>query len=246
MKNIIITILAILVIGLGGFIVYDKLIDKKVEKENPTTNDSESNKISVSIPEVITGYSKKTYYTVNGQRVSLSCDPSIEAYISVDVPEINVDRNGAKAVNKEIKEKMTHYIDLTNKTDFSDISLKNYKAENITYSTLIKDDILYIFINSHAKNCASYYGDSLTFMYDYINDKQLFTEDVLNKYGISLENLKNQFTDEDFSNSMIANNESIKEAFDKASLNDFTIEDIGKDYITVKFRVDTVKISIVN
>lgn len=34
MKNIVITILAILVLGLGGYLVYDKVIDKDVKEEN--------------------------------------------------------------------------------------------------------------------------------------------------------------------------------------------------------------------
>ena len=45
MKNIVITILAILVLGLGGYLVYDKVIDKDVkeevkEEQNSTTNNN--------------------------------------------------------------------------------------------------------------------------------------------------------------------------------------------------------------
>ena len=45
MKNVIITILAILVLGLGGYLVYDKVIDK--EEKTPTEDENNQQLINL-------------------------------------------------------------------------------------------------------------------------------------------------------------------------------------------------------
>ena len=52
-KNIIIVILSMLVIGLGGFIVYDKVINNDNKQESSTNNNVEPTPVDVDTPDVV-------------------------------------------------------------------------------------------------------------------------------------------------------------------------------------------------
>ena len=70
MKNVVITVLAVLVLGLGGYLVYDKVIDKKEVKCNCTSNEEtkyenetkEENKEEVKF-KIVKSYVENGKYT---------------------------------------------------------------------------------------------------------------------------------------------------------------------------------------
>lgn len=56
MKNIVITMLTILVLGLGGYLVYDKVIDKEINKEEDTNLTQENDFDSAEAKKLIDKY----------------------------------------------------------------------------------------------------------------------------------------------------------------------------------------------
>lgn len=235
-KNIFIIMLIIVILGLSSYLIYDK-------KFVPKNDDIKENGTQV-VPEIIDAMSNKTYYTVNGNKVTLPCDNSKEVYISVTLPKIDSNLPGAIALNEKIMESMKNNVELANKKEFSDVLPKNYIITDITYNTILKDRIIYILVNQNIQNCGSFGGKTInSFMYDYNSDKEYKTEDVMNKYNISLKSLKNEIVNQN-PGGMLESNESYKETFNKSTANDFNIIDINSNEITFGYLTESAVIKI--
>lgn len=231
---ILLTCLILIIIGLLIYILgftKPKIANNETKKE--PTKQVEKEKNDVEEIKVVSSLKKKTYYTVNGNKVTLPCDSNTYASISVDIPKIDSNKPGAEELNSKIAN--TCGIDTVNKTDFSDVSPKNYTEYIQTYETKTIDDMIIIYINEKIKNCGSSgSSDPITYVYDIKSDKQLSILDVLNKYNISIDTVKQGF---DMSEIDEMGNEGIRENFDN------NINTLNSDWFNLEY-IDENKLEI--
>lgn len=181
MKNTIITILAILVLVLGGDLVYDKFI----AKEDPS-NKGENIEQNVGKKYVANAFSESL--TTDWPIEELGKDNTDPDTVTkkVEIPKILIETNSTKIINDKI---YNDYMDFIKMFD------KNYQFEtfektqiiNITYDYKIQEDIIYIIIkNTSSSSRAGGEVSYMAYYYDIKNDKVLTVDDICKKYNIDL------------------------------------------------------------
>ena len=104
-KNMIITILAVLVIGLGGFIIYDKAIDKGKTKENNTEETTNNNVVDDTVTFTDSELQKYVNYIS-----PVSIGPSALIYSKSEVKVSNMSgKDKIEYVGSKIFDKQTSY-----------------------------------------------------------------------------------------------------------------------------------------
>lgn len=190
-KNIVIIILSVIILGLGGYLVYDKVIDKDVNNNNEEGVNVENKEIA----------NQRENYEIVGQAFSgietyewptetigkESRDPNNVVY-KIEIPEILIKTDVTEKINKEIYEKFKINIEGLKSTENGPSRVER----EITYNYNIKDDILFILILSTVGSTRS--GGSteyISYYYDIKEDKQYTLEEVLDKFSISVDNIEN-------------------------------------------------------
>ena len=131
-----IVILSLLVLGLGGFITYDKVFK---EKDNKNNNDNENNNVKVELKEM------KDVQIVNGDDVNVLVDTLGNAYVLMP-KKTNVDDNNYNA--KVIKSNLLQFE--KNSTKYNISGYVNSNNENtITGYKLNVSNVLSVYNSSH-------------------------------------------------------------------------------------------------
>ena len=180
MKNVVITILVILVLGLGGYLVYDKVIDKGDTNINDDT--------SQSINKDYVGVAFSDSLTIDWPTDELGKETGDPDKVTkkVEIPKILIETDSTKIINDKIYNDYIYYIKM-----FED----NYKFEtfekaqiiNITYDYKVKEDIIYIIIKTSLSNSrADSDVNHMVYYYDIENDKVLTVDEICSKYNIDI------------------------------------------------------------
>ena len=234
---VLLIVLILLVLGMGGYLVYDKILskeDKKQEEQTEQKKDEKSEDSNLDKISIKSFMNKINYYKVDGEKVKLSCNDQ-EAYISINLPTLYIDGVEYKNLKTKIENDFKNLIELANKDDFSDVSAKNYSITNINYSNFYKDELLIININQKVTNCGSNYGPGITtYVIDIENKKLLTLNEILSKYNIDKADVKNRFLNESDENSMLNVNDGVRELFLKYS------DDLSEDYFSLIIDTDGV------
>ena len=188
MKNIIITILVILVLGLGGYLVYDKVINK----EDVPTNE-ETQKVPTN--DVVIEQKDATYF-----------DEYLKAFLSCD-GALFVTRNTENFSNKDISNFVSRYYNLLSdgngayRVNVSDVDALIYKYFNKKdviletnpneATTITKQDNVYSFewnavgcgYNGYKDSTVTYNGEDVTVKYnEYSMIEEKYTGKTLTFY----------------------------------------------------------------
>src|SRR5574344_2896291 len=161
-KGIIIFLVAVIVI-LGGYIIYDKLIkeDAPIVEDGNQQKDNIQNKEEVSVVTSVDKIKEFNFKGCNG-------DESLNKKLSVRLPHINGNTSTINSINQKIESKYSSEINQVNNG-----VTKNYAGDvTIDYQYKIENDILTINISYiHLSECNS--GDEITdsIYYDIKNDK---------------------------------------------------------------------------
>lgn len=195
MKKVLLGLLLGLILGIGGYYVYNEFIKeeevKEIIKKEPCLEEKDYNQyiksgLNISNINLETGLVKK-----------------------IDLPKIIIDNENAKNLNKKILNDYNDSIDKLKNND-ADLEFK------IDYDYSILDNILFIKINYVGKltNGGINY-EFKGYYYDLDNNKELITEEIANKYDITIDKINESLKDynktvNDFSNPLFPSEKNIK------------------------------------
>lgn len=178
-RNIIILILILIIVGLGFYILCDNgIIFNDNDKEFNYEELDDTNK--TKDVKVI------TLYSFNGEVDNINdvCpNASGKANVSVNLPKIDSDSPNAILLNNKILSDFDVYTKMENGTSFNEV--------NLYYTSLIKDNYIYIYVEARGThNCGS--GDTIykSYYYDIENDSIMNSEKAFVIAGFTLQNLK--------------------------------------------------------
>lgn len=215
-KNILIVVLMVIIgilIFSLSFILGMKYADKNSSEE--IINKDESEKVITNIKVV--DYINKSFNKNNIDKSILKnfiiCGvPATEQELGtaeVTIPMIESEKIGAKSLNKMIQEKYKENIEVLNPNSYvykqlepSDDKKNSYifGYNSVDYVYYNSDKYISIIIDSGIGSlCASGGGSKESYIYDIENDKYLTNEEVLKKFNITKEQLKNKFIEQDSS-----------------------------------------------
>lgn len=185
MKNVIITILTILVLCLGGYLVYDKVIDnknleekKEIKEENKEIKEENKESVGVAFSNSLTHP-----FPTDPLMGKDEHDPDTITK-KVVIPKILIETSVTQTINDKIYNDHKAAISVFDK-DYS--TEDDYEDLDVNYDYKIYDNILFIFVRTVAGNHrAGGYEENDIYYYDIKNDKELTVEEVCNKYNISL------------------------------------------------------------
>ena len=201
-------ILVIAVLGLTGFIVYDKVLKK--EKTDPSVeNNRGDNESTVTVSDYFYGSYDRKSFNVESKCIVDSESGPVYGKDSVRIPKIDSEKPGAKEINNLIVEQFGKYTKLDESLDWGRMEGNVSTSITIDYDYKISNGYLSILVSySAGASCmtGSYYNSS--FVYDINNDKYLKNADLLNVYNVSKTDLIEK-TIEDIEK-MIIEPESIK------------------------------------
>ena len=178
-RTIAIIIMAIIILGLGGYIAYDKLYTKELKPEETKEEKKEEIKEVEEKVDVVDGYTYEA--TVPATEKGCQSPEPTEVEYDVKLPKITGNKENAEKLNKEIedfyKEEMNNYVE------------KN-RSFNVSYKYIIKNNLLVINITEGAGNpCGTGYYHVTDYYYDIKNDKILNSEEAFTKAGYTVEDL---------------------------------------------------------
>ena len=192
MKNVIITILTILVLGMGGYLVYDKVIDKdQITKEQEGIKENQKEPTN----EVLIEQKDSTYF-----------NEYLKAFLSCD--GIFVSRNTENFSNKDISNFVSRYYNFlgygdnngykVNVSDVDTLIYKYFNKTNVTLettpnnvTTITKQDNVYSFkwdavgcgYYGYKDSIVTYNGENVTVKYsEYDNLGEQYTGKFLTFY----------------------------------------------------------------
>lgn len=205
-KNVVIIILIIIVLGMGSFLIYDKIIHKEINNNILNQNIKDDN-TSISDVKVV-DYINETYdkssikSQVEGHYRGCDMgDGTIYGTIKVNLPKLLGDGAEIKKINQLIVNDYNDILYLMNDQRLIDEINKADDQKRITslitgsydinYQYNKGNDFISILVKSNT-SCLCMGGsiDSKSYYYDFKNNKILSNEDVINKYNISKEDIK--------------------------------------------------------
>lgn len=179
MKNVIITILAMLVLGLGGYLVYDKVIDK--EEKSPI---EEGNKEEIT---VVDAFSDSVTYPWPTEQLGKEQGEPDTITKKVKLPKIELETGTAKIINDKIYNKYKNEMSW-----FSDSYVfgSDVNQVNVSYDYRIYKNVLFIFVDELNHNYrGSGWNNHDIYYYDIESDKELTVDEICNRFGITLNTL---------------------------------------------------------
>ena len=194
-KNIVIALLVIVVIALGGYLIYDKVNNKS----NCDTNNKQEEKANNTNVDKNSEVTKRTYDSVGLNYVGLAftgfkeldwptakwgkeTDEPEKIVRNVNLPKINITTTAADDLNKKILKDYNGIINMlyqNNDDDIDPISL------DVNYTYTVLNNVIFISIsteNYFFRGTSS--SDVDVYYYDIDSDKELTYQEVLNKFGI--------------------------------------------------------------
>lgn len=185
-KNVFIIILVIIVLGMGGYLVYDKVLSKdEVKKEKTETKEEivEENKEETSDVYVLDGYNFASSGTFDEKYQPDENEKKMELMCNIKLPKITINSDNAKKFNDKIMSEQ-------NPNNGCQKNFKGVGSSHIDYSYYVKDNIIFILITAQIVNHrGSGYNKHIGYYYDIANDKELSLDDIYKKYGITLDDV---------------------------------------------------------
>lgn len=182
-KNVVIIILSVVMLGLGGYLVYDKVIDKNDKKtpEDECVIKDDNNKKTI-VSDLVNGKVIQTY--VHNGEGAFELQENEVPYVKATIPYINIETEEAKELNKKIQENYKDVINVIENNINEQINNKGPYYKIVNYNYTIRDNILFVFVEStNVSYRASGGVSSNAYYYDIENDKILNTNEVLEKLG---------------------------------------------------------------
>ena len=183
-KNVVIIILAILVLSLSGYVVYDKVINNsnpKVKDDESLTDNKESNKRE-SYEYVGNSFSG---IIVDGWPEGEQREPGEpEEFVKkADIPKILIETEVTNKINEKIYNDYSNAIKI-----IKGETTGRYSSIKVTYDYTIVKDILFILVTESFGGPRSG-GETIHtgYYYDIANDKELTLEEVCTKINLSIE-----------------------------------------------------------
>ena len=165
MKNTIILILSLLVIGLGSYVIFDKVINKNDSSNENTSSSKTENSVSV-------------VDAVNYK----------EGYLSVRLPKITGNTESINQINNKI---LNEVLPKTNTYSAAQEEVKGSINENskIEYQYDIANNVLILQIYSSNISMPATNGGNFNtnYFYDILNDKELTLKEAADKIGYEIE-----------------------------------------------------------
>lgn len=187
-KNILIIVLSVLVLGLGGYLVFDKVISNNNVKEEVKGEEKTQNLSLVS--DLVNGKIIQNYvYTGEGEFGGL--EENEIPYVQAAIPYINMDTKNVKDINDQIQIDYKNAIDIIKNNVKEQKSNKGPYYTNINYNYTVRNEILFVFVDSETGSYRAGGGVSATaYYYDMKNDKILNTQEVLTILNITSDSIK--------------------------------------------------------
>lgn len=188
MKNnkklyIIIGILGVLLILLGGFLVYDKILNNENSNEKTSSgNETLVSKLNINKDWIYNAdynlpTDKESYYGYSDHSKLISAKDLV-------VPYININSNDAKQANKEIYQL---YETLIN--DFNTNSKEEINFTLVEYKSYINNNILSVVIITESAGTWNSKHEYYTYNFDLTNGLKLSYEDVYKIAGFNSEDI---------------------------------------------------------
>ena len=193
---VIILVLVVIVLGLGSYLVYDKVINKDEKKSNTEKieddNDKEEAKEQDSKIDKTKELVYDATYVANATKESYITYSEEHSVKNIVVPYINIDSNYAKEVNNEIKsifesaiERHNNYYERIKDLTF-DPPEEIISKKIIEYNKYIDDNTLSIvIIDSHDPLDVNYY----TYNFNLETGEKLSFEEVYKLVGFTSDNI---------------------------------------------------------
>lgn len=196
-KNIVIALLVIIIIALGGYLIYDKVNNKsncdtnnkQQEKANNTNADknNESAKEFNGLNYVGLAYTAFKEFDWPTASVGYEEGEPKKLVRLVNLPKINITTDATEKLNKKILDDNQNYINMV-KQDNKDNEIPASLSTNYTYTVL--NNIIFISVvteyNLYRGSGASYVN---VYYYDINADKELTYKETLTKLGVDEKNV---------------------------------------------------------
>ena len=191
-KNIIIVLILVIILLIGGLAV---LITKLSEKQS--TNNSEKINDSTSSEETSV-YVTEAYHKHINLKFPENLQPEewekkLDINRHVILPKITIKTSNAETFNKKILNDYKDLIDSTNKLKDGE---ESGSSIHVTYDYYINDKVIFITIKTSLNN---YRGSGSTtykgYYYSITEDKEFSNQDILNKYGITINDINNRINE---------------------------------------------------
>jgi len=219
-KNIIIVLLIIIILGLGGYLVFDKVMDNKEETpiEEGNNQIKEDNKESgVIVNDLINGKVIQTFSSSDGMNIELEANEI--PYVEVILPYININSSAAKEINNKIETKFSNEINIIKNNVTTQVSNKGPYYTSINYSYTVRNNVLFIYVEKLTNSYrASGYSEGVAYYYDLENNKILSTEETLKKLGKTVEEVKEKINSNYDSNFIDNKEETLRDLDNNVSI----------------------------
>lgn len=200
-KNIVITVLTILVLGLAVYIVYDKIIANGDTNKNVSDGNFNEMEETKKLAKKIDGAKDYVYDAYNNSEYSVDYD-FLNSYTNsilsskkgIAVPFINIDTEEAKKINDEMKE----LFDSTMKKVDEILACDHPSSCGqifLNYNTYYSDNIVSIIVSYGMYGTDIPYPSYLGYVFDLTNGKLLNITDIADINNISMEKLKEMSKD---------------------------------------------------
>lgn len=184
-KNVFIVISIIIILGMGGYLVYDKILGKeevktKKEIKEKVAEPTDTNENTTSDVYVVDGYHKVISGSFDETYEPSEEERKLELMYYVKLPKLTINSNNAEHLNEKIL------------NDFSPMekdkkTFKGVGSTHIDYTYYIKDNIIFIIItDEHSNNRGSGWTKYYGYYYDITNDEELSLEGVYKKLGFNI------------------------------------------------------------
>lgn len=190
-KNIIIIVLAVIVLSIGGYLVYDKFINKNEETTTSTKN-SENDKLDeIQTDERVKkiDYSKEYVYDAeyehNATSESYSTSENTYNVSDIVVPFININSTDANSANTMIKGMYNICISKFNEGINDNITY----VDKCNYESYINNDILSIVITYGFGGTDIVNYGYMTYNFDLTTGLKVSYEDLYKNAGLTSENI---------------------------------------------------------
>ena len=184
---VVIIILILIILGLGSYIVYDKVLkEEPVKVEEPKKEVVEQQDENIDDEVTVKSHFKKSIT----EDFKSDCFEAKNRTISLDIPYITSNKENAIKINNEIQKMMEEkFGNLLN--DFENES-KNVADATAEYGYVIKNNIIYMDVTVYYNKvgCSSGSSKSKNYFYDINNDKILSLQEGFESLGYNLDDLK--------------------------------------------------------
>lgn len=192
-KNGLIIVLIVIILGLGVYIFYDKVINKTetstTESDEINNNDNNTNYTNL----VTDAYNKEVSWNLP-ESVSPNNNDTITN--SVILPKLNINNENATKLNQKILDNYKDIIKIIDNNSYTN-EMEGRTANKISYEYMINDNIVYMII--YEGNFVYYGSGSETYKgyyYDLKNNVELSAEDICKKYNITVEDINKKIDSE--------------------------------------------------